>query len=648
MSNAISYRPEIDGLRTVAVVPVVLFHAGVDFFSGGFVGVNIFFVISGYLITKIIYTEIQQKTFTVKNFYQKRLDRLLPVLLAVLTFVMLVTFFISPPQEYQGIAKSVLAALTFTSNIYFWMTSDYFAASAFTIPLLHTWSLGIEEQFYIFFPLFLLVAYKFRVHNYAVVAGAIASFLLAAIFINYSATATFYLLPFRAWELLLGSILALGILPEIRSRLLSNLLSLVGLGLIVGSILLLTKSSQFPGLNALAPTLGAMLIIYATTHSQNLITRLLSHSVLVVTGKASYSIYMWHWPIIVFYGLIFGFPNSLVGKLALVAATLAVGFASWRLIEKPTRGKLSRLAPIKTFYLAGLACLPLVAFSSVALIQNGIPDRVGPEATKIELMAQDFSQFRAECHINNDRTRAYEEFCVLGNKEVPPTTVVWGDSHGVEIAAALGERLLAAGESVRQITYSACSPLIGLKKDDGTGCDSHNVSVLESLKADSNLDTIILTMNYHYNENWSYATTHSFNQTMKMLEHTGKKLVVMYPLPQTVDGAPAIMSRRLILGDPKFSSQTTEYFLASRDAAIKTIDSQDQPNLLKLKTWELFCDEDCYLGDAQGAYFFDAHHPSMHGARKIADSILQSLGITGSNGLATEGSADKSYAPKTP
>jgi hypothetical protein len=155
-------------------------------------------------------------------------------------------------------------------------------------------------------------------------------------------------------------------------------------------------------------------------------------------------------------------------------------------------------------------------------------------------------------------------------------------------------------------------------------------------------------MNYHYNEKWSYATTHSFNQTMKMLERTGKKLVVMYPLPQTVDGAPAIMSRRLILGDPKFSSQTTENFLASRDAAIKTIDSQDQPNLLKLKTWQLFCDEDCYLGDAQGAYFFDAHHPSMHGARKIADSILQSLGITDSSGLATDGSADKSYALKTP
>lgn len=631
MSNVINYRPEIDGLRTLAVLPVVLFHAGVDFFSGGFVGVNIFFVISGYLITKIIFSEIQQKTFTVKNFYQKRLDRLLPVLLAVLTFVMLVPFFISPPLEYEGIAKSVLAALTFTSNIYFWRSSDYFAASAFTIPLLHTWSLGIEEQFYIFFPLFMLAACRFRAHNYAVLTVAIASFFLAIIFIKYSATATFYLLPFRAWELLLGSVLALGLLPEIRSRFLSNLLSFLGLGLVGGSVLLLTKSSQFPGLNALAPTMGAMLLIYSTTQSKNLATRILSHPTLVITGKASYSIYMWHWPIIVFYGLIFGLPKLLPGQLTLVAASLVVGFASWRLIEKPTRGRLSSLAPTKTFFVAALTCLPVLVLGLFTIISEGQPDRASSDAKKIELMASDFSPHRENCHINlkENKTRDYGDYCILGSHGVEPNIVIWGDSHGVEIAAALGEKLSLSNQSIRQITYSACRPLLKSKQTEPSGCDIHNASVFDAIKNDSDIDTVILAMYYPPEKQWTVEYAEGLTATLKELSRTKKRILVMYPLPQTIDSAPTIMARNIMLNRPSTASQTTSEFLNTQRASIALLDSSTQPNLIKLKTWQLFCDEHCYLGDAQGAFFFDAHHPSMHGARKVAGSILQALEVRG-------------------
>lgn len=623
MSQAITYRPEIDGLRAIAVLPVVLFHSGIDFFSGGFVGVNVFFVISGYLITKIIYSETKNGTFTITRFYQKRLDRLLPVLLVVLLFVAGAAYFTSPPQELSSISKSILAALTFTSNIFFWLESDYFAASAFTLPLLHTWSLGIEEQFYIFFPLFLILTYRLRIHKLAVAAAAITSFAIALYFIKTSPPATFYLLPSRAWELLLGSILALNFLPRLNSTTVSNLISAAGLILISASVLMLSKSSVFPGVNALPPTIGAMLIIYGTSHPQNLIKRLLSLKALTLTGKASYSIYMWHWPIIVFYGLTYGYPTTTAAKLILAATTIAAGFISWRLIEHRTRGKLSKLAPAKTFSISFVACAPLIIFGLASAVYKGLPQRVEPEVIASENMATDFSEFRNSCHTSPSRgnDRNYDDYCVLGDPASTPSIAVWGDSHGVEIAAALGEVIQQEKMSLKQITYSACPPLSGIAKAKRPGCSAHNEAILSSLQNDESITTVVLTMYYPSDKHWSNEYTQGLAETVEALSSTQKQVIVMSPLPQTIDGAPSMIARNIMLGRSSYISQSTDFFLQDHSEAFAALNSLNAPGLTKLETWKLFCNQNCFLGDAKGSFFFDAHHPSMHAARMIAKKI---------------------------
>jgi len=630
MSQAITYRPEIDGLRAIAVLPVVLFHSGIDFFSGGFVGVNVFFVISGYLITKIIYSETQNGTFTITRFYQKRLDRLLPVLVAVLLFVAVMAYFTSPPQELASIAKSILAALTFTSNVFFWLESDYFAASAFTLPLLHTWSLGIEEQFYIFFPLLLIITYKLKIHKLAITAAAITSFLIALYFIKSSPPATFYLLPSRAWELLLGSLLALNLLPRINSTAASNIISTAGIIAITASVLMLSKSSVFPGINALPPTIGAMLIIHATSHPQNLIKKILSLKPFTLIGKASYSVYMWHWPIIVFYGLIYGFPTSTAEKFALATATLATGFISWRLIEGRTRGRLARLAPAKTFFISFLACVPLLIFGVVSAAYNGLPQRVTPEVIASEKMVNDFSEFRSSCHISLSRgqDKDYTDYCILGDRAFEPSIAVWGDSHGVEIAAALGEVIQQEKKSLKQITYSACPPLVGVVKANRPACSAHNEAILSSIQNDENITTVVLTMYYPPNKHWSDEYTRGLAQTVEALSNSRKQIIVMYPLPQTTDGAPSMIARSIMLGRSSYISESTDYFLQDHSASIAALNALSSPTLKKLETWKLFCKQQCFLGDADGSFFFDAHHPSMHAARMIANKIATAIDKT--------------------
>lgn len=626
MSKAIPYRPEIDGLRTVAVIPVLLFHAGIELFSGGFVGVNIFFVISGYLITKIIATELQSDSFSITTFYQKRIDRLFPVLLSVMTFVIIVGFFVSPPDEFKSLLASVLAALTFTSNIYFWATSDYFAASAFTIPLLHTWSLGIEEQFYIFFPIFLIIAYRFRQQKMLAIIATFTSFIIATIAVKHSATATFYLLPFRAWELLFGSLLALGVFPEARSKLISNLLSLIGMVLAIGSILIFSKTTEFPGLNALAPTLGATLIIYSSTHPQSIVKLLLSSRLMVVTGKASYSLYMWHWPIFVFYGLVLGFPQSLPEQLFIFFIALACGFASWHFIEKTTRGKISRLRPVKTFKYVTLACLPIIAFSSWGFIQHGLPSRVSKEVVTAENYHNDYSKYRAACHFNDKKILSYENSCVLGKSEVYPRILVWGDSHGVEIAAALAEKLEIEKKSVRQITYSSCPPLVSLENKKRKECKNHNDKTLKSIIADEKLDVVVLAVYFKGSAiKASSESLNALNKTVNEITAAGKKVVMMYPLPTSIDSAPSIMARNIMIGRPSHKGQSTLHFLQENAETIDFVNELSQEGLLKVKTWKNFCDDTCYVGDSDGSFFFDGHHPSMHGARKIATSVLDSI-----------------------
>lgn len=372
------YRPEIDGLRAVAVLPVILFHAGIAGFEGGFVGVDVFFVISGYLITSIIINELQKQRFTISNFYERRARRILPALFVVLVATIPPAWTLFTQTAMENYSESLIATLLFGSNFYFWLDSGYFAGPAELKPLLHTWSLSIEEQFYVFFPLLLAFVWRFRAKNIILLlALAGLTSLLASQWAAYhKEVANFFLLPTRAWELLLGACVAL-VTPSAPGKtshgLPKNVVSLVGLVLIAIAVTSYSPETPFPGFYALLPTLGtALILLYG--NQTTLTGRLLAAKPLVGIGLISYSAYLWHQPIFAYTKYV-AFPKpSIALMLALSVLSLGLAYVTWRFVEIPFRKRdlVSRPRLITSLSLVGTL---LFTFATIAVMSNGLPNR---------------------------------------------------------------------------------------------------------------------------------------------------------------------------------------------------------------------------------------------------------------------------------
>jgi peptidoglycan/LPS O-acetylase OafA/YrhL len=348
------YRREVDGLRALAVVPVVLFHAGFQTFSGGFVGVDVFFVISGFLITSIILGEMQAGTFTLAGFYERRARRILPALFFVMLACLPFAWFWLLPSDMKEFSDSVLAVTAFASNIFFWKTSGYFETATELKPLLHTWSLAVEEQYYLLFPLFLIAVWRLGTRWIAAILVVIAGGSLAAAqwgSVN-SPDASFYLLPTRAWELLLGALVAIYLAGPAQGRQRTRMHeagAAIGLSLIVYSIFALDKYTPFPSVHTLLPTVGAVLVILFAT-DDTIVGRLLGSRPAVGIGLVSYSAYLWHQPLFAFAKHRVGAEPPAVLMGALAAGCLALAYLSWRFVETPfrsrrvfTRGQIFRL-----------------------------------------------------------------------------------------------------------------------------------------------------------------------------------------------------------------------------------------------------------------------------------------------------------------
>jgi peptidoglycan/LPS O-acetylase OafA/YrhL len=316
--TALKYRPDIDGLRAVAVLSVLAFHIRLRGIQGGFVGVDVFFVISGYLISSIVFSEIAESRYSVIGFYERRIRRIFPALFAMLAVFSVFAVIYLLPAELVAYGKSTLAATASASNFYFWRHSGYFDSPT-SYPLLHTWSLAVEEQFYILFPLFLLLVRKFfptRLRPSVIVLFCASLVASAVVVFRYRETA-FYMPYTRAWELLLGTILSLGMLPRLPRAWQRNLATLAGIGLIAFSILFYTERMLFPGLSALAPCVGSALIIGAGESGSSLIGKILSWRPIVFIGLISYSLYLWHWPVIVLHQMgVFDASSSISSHLS--------------------------------------------------------------------------------------------------------------------------------------------------------------------------------------------------------------------------------------------------------------------------------------------------------------------------------------------
>lgn len=476
------YRADIDGLRAIAVVAVVVFHGFPQLLPGGFTGVDVFFVISGYLITSILAADLQRLRFSYRRFYERRVRRLIPSLLIVVAATYLAGWWVLYPWELDDLGNQALAGLLFLANIYQWSESGYFDAPARTKALLHLWSLGVEEQFYLVWPLVLYGLNRASARPIPWVAGlSLGSFLTGLSLMASDPSGAFYLPISRFWQLGIGALLAL--LPA-GSRVALPFLAIIGMALVLASFVLISDGYRYPGFYALAPTLGAALVIWQTPQS-NVILKLLSARPLVAIGLISYPLYLWHWPALVLLAIATGETPHWAARLIALALCLALAWLTWRYVEVPVRSSRSRhLVPV--IGVATLAlCAPLLAafFSG----RNAVRDDLEPEAA--ELRALPLIDAACEKYARGLNS----PYCRLHDPNRAPSIALVGDSHADHLSIGLATALARSQENMIQLGDNGCPPLYGvLRPDLGYQRCLAMQRVLDFVLADPNIHTVVL------------------------------------------------------------------------------------------------------------------------------------------------------------
>lgn len=629
------YRADIDGLRALAIIPVVLFHAGYNLFSGGFVGVDVFFVISGYLITAILIKDMKEKEFSLSRFYERRARRILPAYIFMMAVVTVCGYYLFLASEFKSLAESALASLSFVSNFFFWKNSGYFSIQAESSPFLHTWSLSVEEQFYIFFPLGLMFLYKYfnqKVIHILILAALILSFMISVVGMEYSISAVFYLLPSRAWELLVGAIIATGVIPNLKNKAINEFLSLIGFLMILSAMFLYTKYTIFPGKAALLPVIGTALIIYSgLLGKKTYIGELLSLRPFVIIGGISYSLYLWHWPIFVFMKNIYG---ELVPSYVVVVAVLISFLCAWismHMIEKPFLTK--RFLPMKKSLLV-VSVFSLVSAMTICLIlilSNGFPDRFDEKVLTAEFALNDFSQRRKDCHVEKRNSILYDDKCIFGS-DVQPTYAFWGDSHSVELSDSLGKQSEIIGISGVHISYSSCPPSQGFSWLSRPMCSAHNLEVLNGLVRNDDIKTVFLIARYNSyvrDQDMTKSMLNGLEETIKSLQISGKKVVVIYPIPRSKGVTPLDIARII-----HRNSDVNDYFITMDEYThqnkkiLPELDRIVEDNLVDvIYPTEILCRNKKTCGffiDGKVTHF-DDDHLSLSGAKLFVPSLLKHL-----------------------
>jgi peptidoglycan/LPS O-acetylase OafA/YrhL len=510
------YRADIDGLRALAVLPVVLFHFNVALFAGGYVGVDVFFVISGYLITRIIHREISSGGFSILAFYERRARRILPALFATIAVTGILGAAILMPDELRDLGASMIGVATFSSNILFWQQADYFAGPAEFKPLLHTWSLAVEEQFYIVFPVFLALLARFHRARFfwPTLIVALASFVLSVVALHVDPSGNYYLLPTRAWELMAGSLLAYRRGAPRLSRLQREGGAALGVALILASALLLTEESPFPGYNALWPCLGAILII-GTGHASlppTFVARLLGSAPLRGIGLISYSLYLVHWPLFVFvkYQLLRDPTPS--EQIAMCVAALILAWVSWRFVERPFRSRQRVSRPVVfagATFLGVLTC----ATGAAAFKYDGFPGRFG---FAIEVAAdQADTADGPRCFLKDGWQDWSGEACHL-SRGAGGNILLWGDSHANHYRAAIIGAAPPLGTNVLLYASAGCLPVFGYALPHRPYCPGNAEHVVEIIR-DHRIDTVVMA-------GYWWRALRSGNLTYEMIEDTIARL----------------------------------------------------------------------------------------------------------------------------
>lgn len=631
-----SFRYDINGLRAYAVILVVLFHFGILGFSGGFIGVDIFFVISGFLMTKIIVSGIEKNSFNILKFYLSRAHRIIPALAVLCLFITLIGWFTLTPQELKEYSKHVISSLSFISNIQYFREAGYFDAASHEKLLLHTWSLSVEWQFYIILPLLLILFNKiFKSANTLKILYLILfliSLTLSVIISKLNSSAAFYLLPTRAWEMMAGGLIFILFQNLTLNNLATKIIELTGFILIAISLIIFTGSTLWPSYNAFLPVLGTFLILLANNNN-SIFT---NNKICQFLGNSSYSIYLWHWPI-VFYLSYFEKENNIIYITLSIALSIFLGYISYKIIEIPSRKWLSQ-KKINSGYLITFTYLFIsISFFSFLYLKDGLIKRF-PQNIQIMIEKGNkknplFSKCQISLGVNVPE-------CKYGNGDIK--LIVIGDSHAEAMIPAI-QKALPPDSALIDWTYSGCPTVENIKKINSPDFKCGEVVSKFLQKTSQFPDTPILIVNrinvlFHgakdgdsdmlhpiryidrpfkaYNAEYEKTMKEAYINTLCKFSKNNE-VYVTRPTPEFPVNVPKVLVHREIIKSSTPLTITREAHLKRSRLAWEAQDEAAEKCGIKiLDTTNFFCDQKICYSDNKGIpLYFDDDHLNLYGAR---------------------------------
>lgn len=626
--DTLQFRKDINGIRALAVVAVVLFHFSPSLVPGGFAGVDVFFVISGFLMTGIIFRGLEQKNFSIIEFYFARANRIIPALAALCLVLLVFGWFYLPPIDYKSLGKDAAGSILFLSNIFYLKESGYFDATSLEKWLLHTWSLSAEWQFYIIYPVVLVIMRKLvslKIIKSVIVLGTLVGFIFC-IFATYKwPNASYYLLPTRTWEMMFGGVAYL--FPFTLSDKRKRLLEWMGLALIFCSYFLITKNDPWPGYLAIFPVLGSFLVIQAHRNNSFITSNVLFQRL----GSWSYSIYLWHWPLVVsIYYFSLGSIYTFIG----MALSVLLGWLSYKYIERikfQTKFDSAKdYLKCKPLYLVVIVCI-----LGITIVKENGFIKLAPAEYQTTIEKATISPYRHKCHIGEYQPP--EDSCEYFGENI--SWAILGDSHSVEIAYALAERLKTDNVGLKHFTFSDCNSSYGQIENFSKCTKWYNESVnyiLENKKIRNVVLNHRFTEQFFGGDATKYPTpsvseltedirsaTKQLDKLIHKLASTKDNVYIFHPIPELPRNIHQLIaltfrnenSLRNVFGtDLNWYEERNIY-------VIDHFDTFDYPeNVYFLKPKEIFCDETiCYAVKNGIPLYFDADHPSMLGATKLVE-----------------------------
>ncbi|SES14649.1 Peptidoglycan/LPS O-acetylase OafA/YrhL, contains acyltransferase and SGNH-hydrolase domains [Rhizobium sp. NFR03] len=622
------YRGDIDGLRAVAVLIVLLFHTGISPLRGGFVGVDVFFVISGYLITKAVWHELQHGTFSLVSFYERRTRRIFPALVVTIAVTLLCAPLILFPSERMTTIWTGLAALTSFSNIYLAFEtlgkSGYFAADAYSQPLVHTWSLGVEEQFYLVFPLILLaVSGLGRWRAGAVVAAtALASFLFGVWLTGANRDLAYYVPLSRAWELIAGALLVFAPLPRLPARMRDGV-AIVALALILASAYRFHGGLPFPGVIAVAPVAGAVLLIAIGSMGGSCVTRLLALPPFVGIGKISYSLYLWHWPIFVGVALVTGRAPTVPEAAGLVLASLVAAYLSWRFVEQPFRKRQIGRTARSLWMQAGAACCLCCLVGLGILYATAKAPQTESDRLAAYITYDDRAVYRRGTCFLIGYQQTVADFAspdCLAPSTVKPNILVMGDSHAAHLSSGFDAALPKA--HVMQATSSGCEPLVGARGDPS--CIELMQTMFEQFLPQNKPDVLILSAR------WADYDLPLIAETLRQVKDKAGTVVVSGPIVEYQRPLARLLAQvasgrsEALLVDSRMTDQ------AQRDRDLQAL--VEAAGAVYVSPYRLLCpnpDAACTTMAGDVPLQWDYGHLTAEGSKALAQAIIATGAIPG-------------------